>query len=69
MSWKFKARRVDRSFGNADLFSLSRTKAWRINSGFVYTNLFTIAGLETRSIFTLSHVYLSLTVVAARNFD
>jgi len=65
------ARRVDGLLGDADLFSFCRTEAWRVNGSLVDSNLFTIGWLETRSVFTLGHVNLSLVVLTTvmRNLD
>jgi hypothetical protein len=64
-----EARRVDSGFVNSNLFTIVWLEPWRVNSSFVDSNLVTIAWLETRSVFTLCHVNLSFTVVAARDFD
>jgi len=71
ISWFLEARRIDGLLCVADLFSFGRTEAWGVNSSLVDSDFFTIVWLETRSVFTLAHVNLSLVLSAAtmRNFD
>jgi hypothetical protein len=61
--------RVNSSFVDSNLVTIAWLEPWRVNSSFVDSYLVTIAWLETRSVFTLCHVNLSFTVVAARDFD